>query len=346
MATVNEKMTALADEVRILSGTANPMGIDTMTNTLHMENTNFENNLTEQNDLISQIATLVTTKAKPQGGADVSGVTATPSDVLSGKKFVDSAGTLQTGTIVTKTSSNLTASGATVTVPAGYYASQATKSISSGSAETPATTITTNPTISIDPAGKITASVSGTQSVTPTVNVGYVSSGTAGTITVSGSATKQLTTKATTTYIPTISDQTIERGTYLGGTQTIKGDANLVAGNIKSGVSIFGVSGSYEGSGGSSSGGAIETCTVEILAESPVGDVMTFYYVDGSGTMCSYTVTGMDMMMNGVVITCVKNSFIYSNMTFGNASASSFDNIQRIDFNCIFVTGNATYIIS
>ena len=38
------------------------------------------------------------------------------------------------GTIVSKSASDLTASGATVTVPAGYYGSQATKSVASGSA--------------------------------------------------------------------------------------------------------------------------------------------------------------------------------------------------------------------
>lgn len=153
-------------------------------------------------------------------------------------------GTLYTGTIATKTSSNLTASGATVTAPAGYYASAASKSISSGSAKTPATTITATPTISISSSGLITASVSASQSVTPTVTAGYVLSGTAGTITVSGSDTEQLTTQSATTYTPTTSDQTIASGTYLTGTQTIEGDSNLVASNIKSGVSIFGVSGS------------------------------------------------------------------------------------------------------
>lgn len=152
-------------------------------------------------------------------------------------------GTKYTGSIATKTSSNLTASGATVTAPAGYYASAASKAVASGTAKTPATTITTTPTISVSSAGLITASVSATQSVTPTISAGYVSSGTAGTITVSGSDTEQLTTQAATTYTPTTSNQTIAAGTYLTGAQTIKGDANLMAANIVSGVSIFGVAG-------------------------------------------------------------------------------------------------------
>ena len=168
-------------------------------------------------------------------------------DMLYGKQLIDQDGNVVTGTIPTKTESNLTSSGATVTVPAGYYASQATKTIASGSAKTPTTTVTKNPTISVDSSGLITASVSGTQNVTPTVSAGYVSSGTAGTITVSGSATKQLTVQAAQTITPGTSNKTIASGKYLTGTQTIKGDSNLVAGNIKSGVSIFGVAGAYTG---------------------------------------------------------------------------------------------------
>ena len=62
-----------------------------------------------------------------------------------------------------------------------------------------------------------------------------------------------VTKKSAATYIPKTTDQSIASGQYLSGTQTIKGDANLVAGNIKSGVSIFGVTGTY--AGGGSSGG-------------------------------------------------------------------------------------------
>ena len=155
-----------------------------------------------------------------------------------------SSGTKITGSIVTKSGSDLTASGATVTVPAGYYAAATSKSISSGSAATPATTISVTPAITVSSTGLITVSVSGSQGITPTVSAGYVSTGTSGTVSVSGSETEQLTTKGATTYTPTTTAQTISAETFLTGTQTISGDVNLVASNIKSGVSIFGVAGS------------------------------------------------------------------------------------------------------
>lgn len=86
---------------------------------------------------------------------------------------------------------------ASITADAGYDAlgevNVTVNAMPSGSAATPATTITANPTISVSSGGLITASVSGSQSVTPTVSAGYVSSGTAGTVSVSGSNTSQLT---------------------------------------------------------------------------------------------------------------------------------------------------------
>lgn len=150
-------------------------------------------------------------------------------------------GTKYTGSIATKSSSDLTASGATVTVPAGYYASNASKAVSSGSATAPATISGTSATVST---GTNTLTLSKTISVTPSVTAGYVSSGTAGNSSVS--LTASVTTKAAATITPGTSAQTIASGTYLTGAQTISGDANLVAGNIVYGKSIFGVAGSAQ----------------------------------------------------------------------------------------------------
>ena len=148
-------------------------------------------------------------------------------------------GVKYTGTITTNTGSSVTATGDTVTVPAGYYASQVTKSVASGSATAPSSISGTSASVSTS---TNTLTLSKTVSVTPVVSAGYVSSGTAGNASVS--LTASVTTKGATTYTPSTSNQTIASGTYLTGTQTISGDANLVASNIKSGVSIFGVRGS------------------------------------------------------------------------------------------------------
>lgn len=88
------------------------------------------------------------------------------------------------------------------------------------------------PGISVSSSGLITASV--------TQSGGIVTAGTK-------SATKQLTTQAAKTVTPGVSSQTaVASGVYTTGVVTVSGDSNLVAGNIKSGVSIFGVSGTLE----------------------------------------------------------------------------------------------------
>lgn len=80
--------------------------------------------------------------------------------------------------------------------------------------------------ITVSATGLITAQV-GTS--------GYLASGT--------KKTKQLTTQAAKTWTPGKSDQTISSGRYLTGKQTIKGDADLIAENIRKGIDIFGVLG-------------------------------------------------------------------------------------------------------
>ena len=180
-----------------------------------------------------------------QGGGTASFVDDSDATLDSGGKMLDgvtayAGGTKYTGTIETKTSSDLSASGATVTAPAGYYASAASTAVSSGSVTAPSTISGTSATVST---GTNTLTLSKTVSVTPSVtSAGYISSGTAGNASVS--LTASVTTKAAATITPGTSNQTIASGTYLTGAQTISGDADLVAGNIKSGVTIFGVAGS------------------------------------------------------------------------------------------------------
>lgn len=150
----------------------------------------------------------------------------TAADLLSGKQLIDQNGEAITGTIATKTASDLTASGSSIIVPAGYYDSEASKSVETATQATPS--------ISVSSAGLITAS--------STQTAGYVSAGTK-------SATRQLTTQAGTTITPGTSQKTaVSSGRYTTGTVYVAGDADLKAANIKSGVNIFGVTGTYSGS--------------------------------------------------------------------------------------------------
>lgn len=138
--------------------------------------------------------------------------------------------------ITRRSSTDLSASGATVTVPAGYYASQATKSVSSGSATGPTSLSGSSATVSTG-TNTITLTKTGV-TTTPTVSAGYVASATASTATVA--LTASVTTKAATTYHPSTSDQTIASGSYTTGTQTIKAVtvSGLAANKILSGTTV------------------------------------------------------------------------------------------------------------
>ena len=169
--------------------------------------------------------------------------------------------TVNVPTGTARSSSDLTVSGATVTAPAGLYSSSASKSVASGTVTAPSSISGTSATVST---GTNTLTLSKTVSVTPSVTTaGYVSSGTAGNSSVS--LTASVTTKGATTYNTSSTDQTIASGTYLTGTQTIRGvtTSNLTAENIKSGVvvtvgdsadadRVLSVTGTYSGGGGSS----------------------------------------------------------------------------------------------
>lgn len=161
--------------------------------------------------------------------------------MLAGYSGYGAGGVKVDGSIPAKSSADLTASGATVTVPAGNYAEQATKSVASGSATPAASISATGATVT---PGTNTLKLSKSVSNTPQVSAGYVSSGTAGNSNVE--LTASVPTKAAATITPGTTDQEIASGTYLTGKQTIKGDSNLVASKIVYPNTIFGVQGSAQ----------------------------------------------------------------------------------------------------
>lgn len=102
--------------------------------------------------------------------------------------------------ITQRDETDLTASGATVTVPSGYYAEQETKSV--------ATATHTNPTASVN-------STTGLVTASHTQAAGYVSAGTT-------TGTLQLSTQAAKTITPSESSQTaVAAGKYTTGAVTV-----------------------------------------------------------------------------------------------------------------------------
>ena len=210
---------------------------------------------------------------------DLTPTTATAADVASPKVFFLADGTQTTGSATARSSSDLSASGATVTAPAGIYASEATKSISSGSAKPAASISSTGATLST---GTNAIILSKSVSNVPDVTAGYIASGTSGNTSITLQASATL--KAAATITPGTSNQTIASGTYLTGTQTISGDANLIASNIKKDISIFGVTGTYDAGGGGGSG-------LTLLA--------TYNFGSFSGSATSATNTNKSMTVTG-----------------------------------------------
>lgn len=84
---------------------------------------------------------------------DLTGTTTEAADAKAGTKFLNDAGVETTGTATARSSSDLTASGATVTVPAGIYSAQASKAVATGTAGTPTATKGTvsNHAVSVTP---------------------------------------------------------------------------------------------------------------------------------------------------------------------------------------------------
>ena len=160
-------------------------------------------------------------------------------------------------------SSDLTASGATVTVPAGYYASQATKSVASGTAGTPTATKGTVSNHAI--------------SVTPSVTnqTGYITGGTktgtavsvsaselvSGTLSITSSGTKDVTDYASASVAAGGATASATKGTVSNHSVTVTPSVTRTAGYVTA---------------GSSNGTAVTVSASELVSGT--------YTVDSSGT--------------------------------------------------------------
>jgi hypothetical protein len=332
----------------------------------------YNSTLNQNNIDLQRILNTINTLPEAGGSIELPTLTneGTASDMLSEKQLIDSEGKVVTGNIPTKTASDITVSGAIVTVPIGYYAEEAEKLVTTatraettisvsaddtndkltitasnnqgtgyvtGANKTASKTITltanggtvtasdgsTSINKSVSTATQATPSISinsstGLITATATQTAGYVAAGTK-------SSTYQMAFQPAQTITPGTTDKTIAENTYLGGVQTIKGDANLVASNIVSGKSIFGVVGTATtGGGGDSSdvtaetnayteklatletaitalenelqgkatgGGSIEAWTGNITSPH-LGTEYAIHYTDASLTHCTATVFG------------------------------------------------------
>ena len=273
------------------------------------------------NSVSKSVATA--TQATPSVSVDANGLitasaTQTEGYVAAGTKSGTKQLTVQAAKTVTPTTSEQTA------VSSGVYTTGEVKV-----AAMPTATQAT-PSISVDSAGKITASA--------TQTAGYVTAGTK-------SATKQLTTKAAATITPSTSNQTIAAGTYLTGTQTIAGDADLKAANIKKGVNIFGVNGSYDGVelnfnvvGGTTQPSSASENTIWVNTSTTItGYVFSATQPTGSnGLVWIFTGTSSSGAFNALKKNDIQvypiYAKIYNNGSWSNSNAQIYKNGKWVDW--------------
>ena len=124
-------------------------------------------------------------------------------------------------------------------------------------------------------------------------------------------------------YTPTKASQTVSlTGKYCTGNVVIKGDNNLVSANIKNGISIFGVAGSYTGDGGN---------VISITSSRTWNSTLdsSFDY---------HRIAYLSIPTSAKYVMCMATS---TNGTYDSSNASNPDSVEAINFD---VTNKTCYI--
>lgn len=244
-------------------------------------NSTLQSNNTDLQEILSTINNLPTT-----GGATLPTLTneGDASDLLSGKQLIDGDGEVVTGTFTID--SELSTQDSLIA-----QIQSAVNSLPEAGGEQATPVISVNSTN-----GLITA--------------------TAG----SKTSTYQLAFQAAKTITPGTTNQTaVSSGYYTGGAVTVKGDSNLVAGNIKSGVSIFGVNGNYAGSGDTSMEDGLITRTLTSYTNDRVTNISSYVF---------YSCSNLKTVSFPKVITIGSSAFLNCN----NLTAIDFPAVYSISF--------------
>ncbi len=139
---------------------------------------------------------------------------------------------------------------------------------------------------------------------------------------------------------PGATDQIIQAGRFLAGDLTVKGDTDLVAQNIKSGVNIFDVAGSAEAVRVSSILGNSDTVTgpgitIATGYQSKNGGLLSFaacLFYNTNMMFCDY----WDLRWNGTVYTAARIT----------AGATGYPKISGLSYNASAGTVSVTFNVS
>lgn len=290
-------------------------------------------------------------KAYNEKWKDVSQVTASAANVLAGTYIVTNQGRIQgtmknngnvAGTINTKDGS--------YTIPTGYHSGAGTVKISdTEKAKIIPANIKKGVTI-LGQTGTCEAgtTTSGTDTTDATASASDIRSGK--TAYVNGrKLTGTIPNQAAQTITPGTTDKTIASGKYLSGTQTIKGDSKLVASNIKSGISIFGVTGTYTGSSSGSSSGSGLPNTI-IAGDTPV--IANWAGINITSTTMTDTKISITIKKAGTyrfkIPAVAKSSFssgsptvsLYKNGTSANSTTITSSTVECVSFDLECAVGD------